>query len=311
MKKKLIFMGTIDFSAQVLSGLISDERYEIVAVTTQPDRKVGRKQILKVGPVKELALAHQIPVFQPEKLSNSKEIQELMALNADGIVTAAFGQFLPIKLLDSVDFAVNVHGSLLPWGRGGAPIQRAVMAGHQEIGISIIEMVKEMDAGQIISQAKIPLLDSDDSGTLFEKLAIVGRDLLLESLDPYISGELKPKPQEELGLVFTPNISPEEEQIDWTQSAQDIHNLIRALSPTPAAFCYYEGQRFKIYKSRKVEGKGEAGQVIERTKKTLIVATAKDALEILEVQAFGKSKMLISQFLNGTGREIKIGDRLG
>ena len=175
---KLIFMGTPDFSATVLKGLLSDDRYEILAVVTQPDRAVGRKKVIKETPVKQAAKEAGLPIYQPEKLSGSPEMEAIMNLGADGIITAAFGQFLPSKLLDSMDFAVNVHASLLPKHRGGAPIHYALIQGDEEAGVTIMEMVKEMDAGDMISRRSIPITDEDNVGTLFEKLALVGRDLL-------------------------------------------------------------------------------------------------------------------------------------
>ena len=176
----IIFMGTPDFSATVLEGLLADKAYNILAVVTQPDRAVGRKKEIKMTPVKEVALAHNLPVYQPEKLSGSEEMAELMTLGADGIVTAAFGQFLPTKLLDSVDFAVNVHASLLPKYRGGAPIHYAIINGDKEAGVTIMEMVKGMDAGDMIAKDATSITDEDNVGTMFDKLAILGRDLLLK-----------------------------------------------------------------------------------------------------------------------------------
>ena len=193
---KLVFMGTPAFSATVLEGLLTDERYDIVAVVTQPDRAVGRKKEIRMTPVKEVALAHDLPIYQPEKLAGSEEMAQLMSLGADGIVTAAYGQFLPSKLLDSMDFAVNVHASLLPKYRGGAPIHYAIINGDAEAGVTIMEMVKEMDAGDMVSQKALPILDEDNVGTMFEKLAVLGRDLLIETLPAYIAGEIKPVPQD-------------------------------------------------------------------------------------------------------------------
>ena len=154
---KILFMGTPDFSATVLKGLISDERYEILAVVTQPDRAVGRKKEIRMTPVKEAALEAGLPIYQPEKLSGSQELEDLLALGVDGIVTAAFGQFLPSRLLEAMKFSVNVHASLLPKYRGGAPIHYAIMNGDKEAGVTIMEMVKEMDAGDMISSRAIPI----------------------------------------------------------------------------------------------------------------------------------------------------------
>lgn len=304
-------MGTPDLAAIVLKGIIADGSYDILAVVTQPDRAVGRKKEIKMTPVKEVALEHNLPVYQPEKLSGSQEMSDIMALGADGIVTAAFGQFLPGKLLDSVDFAVNVHGSLLPKYRGGAPIQYAIINGDKEAGITIMEMVRQMDAGDMIAKAAIPITDEDNLGTMFEKLAILGRDLLLKTLPDYIAGNIEPEPQDETQVTFSPNISSEEECIDWTKSNQEIFNLIRGLNPWPIAHTLWNGKRFKIYEGERVDGQGQPGYIIEKTKKTLVVATGNGALSLKRVQPFGKPQMAISDFLNGLGRDLEVGDSFG
>lgn len=308
---KLIFMGTPDFSATVLKGLLEDGDYDIVAVVTQPDRAVGRKKEIRKTPVKELALAANLPVYQPEKLSGSQELQELMALAADGIVTAAFGQFLPEKLLQSVDFALNVHASLLPKYRGGAPIHYALINGDQEAGVTIMEMVKQMDAGDMVAKASIAIEESDNVRTLFEKLALVGRDLLLESLPKYLAGEIVPQAQDESQATFSPNITPEEERIDWEKSAREIFNQVRGMNPWPVAHTFLEGQRFKIYQLREVPGQGEPGQIIAKTKKELILAAGQGAVSLEQVQPAGKPRMAIGDFLNGMGRQLQVGDFFG
>ena len=286
---KIIFMGTPAFSATVLEGLLTDEHYDIVAVVTQPDRAVGRKKEIRMTPVKELALAHELPIYQPEKLSGSEEMAQLISLGADGIVTAAYGQFLPSKLLDSMDFAVNVHASLLPKYRGGAPIHYAIINGDAEAGVTIMEMV----------------------GTMFEKLAVLGRDLLLETLPAYIAGEIKPVPQDASQVTFSPNISPEEERLDWNKSGRDIFNQIRGMYPWPVAHTLLNGKRFKIYEGDLVEGQGQAGHIIEKTKKSLVVATGQGAISLKSVQLEGKPRMAIADFLNGVGRNLEVGDVFG
>ena len=308
---KLVFMGTPAFSATVLEGLLTDERYDIVAVVTQPDRAVGRKKEIRMTPVKEVALAHDLPIYQPEKLSGSEEMTQLMSLGADGIVTAAYGQFLPSKLLDSMDFAVNVHASLLPKYRGGAPIHYAIINGDAEAGVTIMEMVKEMDAGDMVSQKALPILEQDNVGTMFEKLAVLGRDLLLETLPAYIAGEIKPVPQDASQVTFSPNISPEEERLDWNKSARDIFNQIRGMYPGPVAHTLLDGKRFKIYEGDLVEGQGQAGHIIEKTKKSLVVATGQGAISLKSVQPAGKPRMAIADFLNGVGRNLEVGDAFG
>lgn len=307
----IIFMGTPDFSATVLKGLLESKQYEILAVVTQPDRAVGRKKEIRMTPVKELALDYGLPIYQPEKLSKSAELDSLLNLNADGIVTAAFGQFLPSKLLDSVNFAVNVHASLLPKYRGGAPIHYAIINGDKEAGVTIMEMVKEMDAGDMIARRAIPIEETDNVGTMFEKLALVGRDLLLESLPSYLAGDLKPVPQDKNQVTFSPNILPEKERIDWTKTNHQIFNQIRGMNPWPVAHTLLNGERFKIYEATPVEGLGQAGKILVIGKKELIVATGEGALSLQTVQPAGKSKMTIIDFLNGLGRQLSVGDFFG
>ena len=308
---KLIFMGTPDFAATVLEGLLDDANYDVLAVVTQPDRAVGRKKEIKMTPVKEVALAHNLPVYQPEKMSGSDEMAELMTLGADGIVTAAFGQFLPTKLLDSVDFAVNVHASLLPKYRGGAPIHYAIINGDKEAGVTIMEMVKKMDAGDMIAKASTPITDEDNVGTMFEKLAVIGRDLLLKTLPDYIAGNIKPEPQDESKATFSPNITPEEERIDWNKSAREVFNHIRGLYPWPVAHTLLDGKRFKIYEASLAEGQGQPGQIIEKGKKTLVVATGDGAISLKTVQPAGKPRMSVVDFLNGVGRKLEVGELIG
>ncbi|HEL1584714.1 TPA: methionyl-tRNA formyltransferase [Streptococcus suis] len=308
---KIIFMGTPDFAATVLKGILADTCYEVVAVVTQPDRAVGRKKVIQMTPVKEVALEYHLPVYQPEKLSGSEEMAELMTLGADGIVTAAFGQFLPTKLLNSVDFAVNVHASLLPKYRGGAPIHYALINGDERAGVTIMEMVKEMDAGDMISSDSIAIEESDNVGTLFEKLAVVGRDLLLSSLPAYLADDLKPVAQDPSQVTFSPNISSEEEKLDWNKSARQLFNQIRGMYPWPVAHTYWKGERFKIQEAVEIEGEGPVGRVIARSKKELVIATGQGALSLKTVQPAGKPKMTIADFLNGAGRDLAVGDQFG
>ncbi|MGT2896682.1 methionyl-tRNA formyltransferase [Streptococcus entericus] len=308
---KLIFMGTPAFSATVLQGLLNDDRYEIMAVVTQPDRAVGRKKTLTMTPVKELALANELPVYQPEKLSGSQELEDLIALGADGIITAAFGQFLPERLLKSMSFALNVHASLLPKYRGGAPIHYALINGDEEVGVTIMEMVKEMDAGDMVAKRATPILESDNVGTLFGKMAELGRDLLLDCLPKYLAGEITPEPQDPSQVTFSPNIQPEEEVIDWQLTNRQVFNKVRGLNPFPVAHTFLAGERFKLYEVATVDGQGKPGQIIAKTKKDLIVAAGTGAVRLLSVQPAGKPKMSIADFLNGAGRDLQVGDYFG
>ena len=308
---KLIFMGTPDFSATVLKGLLESDQYEVLAVVTQPDRAVGRKKEIRITPVKEVALSYGLPIYQPEKLSGSPEMEAIMNLGADGIVTAAFGQFLPSKLLASMNFVVNVHASLLPKHRGGAPIHYALIQGDKETGVTIMETVKEMDAGDMISRRSIPITDEDNVGTLFEKLAIVGRDLLLDTLPAYLSGDIQPEAQDPSQVTFSPNIRPEEERLDWTKTNRQLFNQIRGMNPWPVAHTLWQGGRFKIYEAELADGDGQPGEILEIGKRQLLVATGEGALALKTVQPAGKPKMTISDFLNGAGRNLAVGDKFG
>ena len=223
----LVFMGTPAFSVPILR-MLSEEGYNILAVVTQPDRPVGRKKILTPTPVKEEALRLGLRVIQPEKLKGSKELEEIIALNADIIVTAAFGQLLPVELLESpIHGCLNVHASLLPAYRGGAPIHQAVIDGQTKTGVTIMYMAQKLDAGDIITQKSIPIEHEDTTGILFDKLSIVGRDLLKESLPLILDNKHERIVQDESQVTFARNISREQERIDWSKSATDIYNQVR------------------------------------------------------------------------------------
>ncbi len=310
---KVIFMGTPQFSVPILQALIEDKTIEIVAVVTQPDRKVGRKQVLTPPPVKQLAEQHQIPVFQPEKLSGSKELEALLDLDADLIVTAAYGQFVPTKLLHAPTHrAINVHASLLPKYRGAAPIHYAVLEGEEKTGVTIMYMEKVMDAGDIISQREIPITDADDTGTLFEKLSLLGRDLLMDTLPSIFAGENDAIQQDEEKVTFSPMISKEQEQIDWNKTARQIFNHIRALRPAPGAYTLLDGERFKIWDAGVVEEETtkEPGVVHAIDKKQLLVACGEGTvLSLKEVQPAGKKRLNIVNYLAGT--DLKAGDQFG
>ncbi len=224
--KKIVFMGTPSFSVPILKAL--NEKYDILAVVTQPDRPVGRKKKISASPVKQAANDLNLKVLQPEKLSGSEEMQSVIEMQPDFIITAAYGQFLPTKLLNAAQIAaVNVHGSLLPKYRGGAPVQYAIMNGDKETGITIMYMVKGMDAGDIIAQQAVAITETDDTETMFNKLSIVGRDLLLDTLPKIASNDINPIKQDESQVVFSPTIKRSEEKLDFNQTAFAIDCKIR------------------------------------------------------------------------------------
>ena len=297
---KVIFMGTPDFSTKVLEMLIAE--HDVIAVVTQPDRPVGRKRVLTPPPVKEVAIKHGLPVYQPEKLAQSSELEQLIDLEADLIVTAAFGQILPESLLNAPKLgAINVHASLLPKYRGGAPIHQAIMDGQTETGISIMYMVKKLDAGDIISQQAIEIEHQDDVGTMHDKLSFLGAELLKETLPSIINGTNNRITQNESEASFATNISRKQEKIDWYQSAEIIYNHIRGLSPWPVAYTVMDDGNMKVYASRIEKGKtGEPGTIIETTKKAIIVATGSDdAIALTDIQVAGKKRMLTANYLSG------------
>ncbi|MCY9806898.1 methionyl-tRNA formyltransferase [Lentilactobacillus senioris] len=304
----VIFMGTPKFSVPVLQGLV-DNHYDILAVVTQPDRPVGRKHKITPSPVKQLATELNLPVLQPEKLSGSEELEQLIAMQPDLIVTAAFGQFLPSKLLAAAKIAaVNVHGSLLPKYRGGAPVQYAIMNGDTETGITIMYMEKKMDAGDILAQQAIAIGPDDDVATMFDKLSIIGRDLLLTTLPKVIDGSVVSIPQEEDQVVFSPNIQPDQEKLDFTQPARLVDAKVRGLRPAPGAYVNFNGQRTKIWQTTPLTETTDLqpGQIVKKTKHQLWVAAGEHSVLQLEViQPAGKPKQDITAYLNGSGQNLK------
>ncbi|QNQ82087.1 methionyl-tRNA formyltransferase [Lactobacillus sp. PV012] len=308
----IIFLGTPNFGSVVLEGLVQ-AGYDIKAVVTQPDKKVGRKQVLHESEVKQTAKAHNLPIYQPAKLSGSPELEELIALKPDFIVTAAYGQFLPTKFLNSAKIApVNVHGSLLPKYRGGAPIQYSIINGDAETGVTIMEMVKKMDAGVMYAQESLPIEEEDTSGTMFAKLSILGRDLLLETLPKFLDGTLEQTPQDESKVVFSPNISKEQEQIKTTLTAQQANNLIRGLNPDPGAYLILNGKRMKVWKAKGSEETTDlpAGSLVSNKKRFALAFANGSVLDLLEVQPTGKKKMGIKDFVNGQGSHYEIGAKI-
>lgn len=309
----IVFMGTPEFSAPILESLIQNH-YDVKAVVTQPDRPVGRKHVLTASPVKKVALKHDIEVLQPEKIGGSTEMSRVIELAPDLIVTAAFGQFLPTKLLAAAKIAaVNVHASLLPKYRGGAPVHYAVMNNDSETGVSIIYMVKKMDAGNIISQQAIPIEKTDDVGSMFDKLSLLGRDLLIDTLPKLIAGEVTPIPQNEDQVTFSPTIKSDEERVDFSMSAEMIDAKVRGLRPFPSSYIELLGVRTKLWEVTVLPETTElsAGKVVRRGKHELVLSTGEHGvISINRLQPAGKPQQPITDFLNGTGDELAIGEQV-
>ena len=302
--KKIVFMGTPKFAVPVLEMLI--ENYGVDLVIPQPDKKVGRKKVLTPPPVKVVALENNIKVLQPEKISTDEETYNtLKELNPDIIITAAYGQLVPEKILEIPKHkCINVHGSLLPKLRGGAPIQYSILEDHGKTGITIMYMVKKLDAGDMLSKVEIDILDSDNYETLHDKLSIAGRDLLNETLPKIFSGDINPEKQDDKEATFARNILREDEKIDWNTSARDIFNKVRALDPTPGAFTYLEGNVLKIWSTEEVKQDVESnfervGTIIKQDKKHIyILCGNKTVLKVKELQVSGKKRMPVVNFLS-------------
>ena len=299
----VVFMGTPQFAVPILQALIDDPAYTVKAVLTQPDRRVGRKHKLTASPVKQLAQQYNLPVLQPAKLAKSAELDQLVALAPDLMITAAYGQSLPTKLLNAAKIAaINVHGSLLPKYRGGAPIQYAVMNGDSETGVSIMYMVKQMDAGDVLAQRRVPITAEDDAGTMFAKLSLVGRDLLMETLPKLVAGEVEATPQDESQVVFSPNISTAQERIDYRLPARLIDAKVRGLRPKPLANLVLDGVVTKLLDVTPLAEKTALapGQVVRVEKHGLILAAGEGTTyRINRLKPAGKPAMEITAYLNG------------
>ncbi|OIJ09851.1 methionyl-tRNA formyltransferase [Anaerobacillus arseniciselenatis] len=311
---RLVFMGTPDFSVPVLKRLI-DDGYDIVGVVTQPDRPKGRKKQLTPPPVKVEAQKHNLKVIQPEKLKRPDDLQQVLDLNADLIVTAAFGQILPNELLEKPKYGcINVHASLLPEYRGGAPIHQAIIDGKKETGITIMYMVEKLDAGDILTQAKVEILEEDHVGSLHNKLSIVGAELLGYTIPQLVEGKLTPIKQEEEKVTFAPNISREKEKIDWAQAGEAIYNQIRGLHPWPVAYTTIENQPLKLWWSEKVKKMQDAapGTIVAIDSDGFVVSTGDEThIKVTELQPSGKKRMTAEQFLRGAGSDLRVGTMLG
>ncbi len=296
---KVVFMGTPVFAVKVLEGLI--DNYQVVGVVSQPDKRVGRKKELVNTPVKECAIKHDILVLQPSNIR--KDYDKILELEPDIIITCAYGQIIPKEILSYPRLGcINVHASLLPKLRGGAPIHRAIIEGYDETGITIMYMDERMDTGDIIETRKIDILDSDDLESLQNKLSVLGKELLLDTLPSIISGTNKRIKQNEDEATYAYNISSEEEHLDLSKSSRDVYNQIRGLSPEPGSYLLLDNQVFKIYKAIISENKFDdkkIGEVTGLYKTGIGVMCATGEIIFTEVKPFGKKKMSAYSYING------------
>ena len=305
---KIVFMGTPDFAVPSLQALI-DAGHEVCAVYTQPDKPQGRKQVLTAPPVKELALQHGIPVYQPATLKNEEEQEKLRVLAPEVIIVVAYGKLLPKAVLDIPPRGcINVHGSLLPRWRGAAPIQWSVIAGDEKAGVTTMQMAEGLDTGDMLLTCETEIGARETAGELFDRLAQAGAELLLETLEKLDS--ITPQPQDDSRSCYAHMLDKQMAVIDWAKSAHEIDCLIRGLNPWPVALTTLSGARLKIYAAEPVSGTGRPGEVlVSDPKKGLVVACGEGALALREVQLVGGKRMKSADFLRG--HAIETGTILG
>lgn len=308
---KVVFMGTPDFSVPVLKMLIDNTN--VIGVVTQPDKPVGRNGKISITPVKEVALEHNIRLFQPNKIR--EEYEEILNLNPDIIITCAYGQIIPKAILDYPRLGcVNVHASLLPYHRGGAPIHRAIIEGDKQSGVTIMYMDVNMDSGDIISQEKVDILDTDTAESLFDKLSNLGSKLLLNTLPSIIDGTNNRIKQDETKATYSYNIKPEDEIIDFSKTRREVFNQIRGLNSWPVAYTYLDGKRLKVWASKIGSDaiSTECGTIINIYKDGIGVQVSDGEIILTEIQPESKKKMDASAYINGHKNieELK-GKRLG
>jgi methionyl-tRNA formyltransferase len=294
---KIVFMGTPEFAVPALRALIA--RHEVIGVVTQPDRPAGRGNLLQQSPVKETAIAAGIPVFQPEKIRRPEAIDVLKQWQPAVYIVAAFGQILPQTVLDLPPFgSINIHASLLPRWRGATPINAAIRAGDAETGITIMKMDAGLDTGPMLSRQAIPIAPDDTAQTLHDQLAEIGAELLLETLPGYLEGSLAPQPQDDALATLAPRIKKEEGQIDWSQSAAQIERTVRAFTPWPGTYTFWNGRQLKIHAGVVGAGSADAGRVVMRDGRAAI-GTAESLFFPTQVQLEGRKAVTVDEFLRG------------
>ena len=307
---KIIFMGTPDFAASTLEAVYK-AGHEISLVVTQPDRPKGRSGSLQMSDVKRCAIEHGLSVFQPEKIRDSDAAEYLKKYECELIVVAAFGQILPVEILEFPKYGcINVHASLLPKLRGASPIQTAILEGDDVTGVTIQQMAEGLDTGDIISQKSVDIDPSDTGGSLFDKLASLGAELAVETIADIAAGRAAAVKQDEGKATYAKKIDKLMGRIDWSQDAPQIERLIRALDPWPSAFTYLDGKMLKIWKAESAPSVDSApGIVSDVTKDSVTIACGTGSLVIKEVQLEGKKRMPVRDFL--LGYDLQKGVRLG
>ena len=297
---RVVFMGTPDIAATCLKKILADG-FEVVGVYTQPDRPKGRGMKMVYSPVKEVAIANDIPVFQPEHFRNEETVAELAALKPDICAVVAYGRILPQRVLDiPACGCINIHASILPQYRGSAPYQWAVLDGLAETGVTAQHMVWEMDAGDVIDVAKTPIGENETAGEVLDRLAVLGADLLSRVLNRAKCGDkCCGCPQDADCVTFAPMLSKSMCPIDWNKTARQVHNQVRGLHPWPVATMELQGKKFKIHETRVVEGSGQPGEILGLTKTGLVIACGEGAVEIRSLQAEGGKRMAAPDYFRG------------
>ena len=310
---KIIYMGTPDFAVAPLEAILK-AGHEVTAVVTQPDRQKGRGREVQYSPVKECALSYGIPVLQPLKIKEEDAVEELRKYPADIFVVAAFGQLLSEEILNMPRLGcINIHASLLPAYRGAAPIQWCVINGEEKTGVTIMQMAKGMDTGDILLQKEVVLDEKETGGSLFDRLTETGAELIVEVLPKIEAGELTPVVQKEELATYAGKITKDMGNIDFAKSAVTIERLIRGLNPWPSAFTHYKGKILKIWEADVVSECANAenpvpGTVIAMDKESFTLATGEGALRIRSLQPEGKKRMSCAEFMRGY--EVKVGEAL-
>ena len=296
---RVVFMGTPGIAATCLSKILEDG-FQVVGVYTQPDRPKGRGMKMVYSPVKEVAIAHEIPVFQPENFREDETVEQLRALQPDVVAVVAYGRILPQRVLDIAPKGfINIHASVLPQYRGSAPYQWAVLDGLAETGVTAMYLCREMDAGDMIDVAKTPIGPDETAGELLDRLAVLGADLLSKTLSNVERGAVTATPQDASKATYAPMLDKSMCAIDWTKTAQQVHNQVRGLHPWPVATAELAGTKFKIHATAVVNGKGEPGKILGLTKTGLQVACGEGAIEIRELQAEGGKRMAAPDYFRG------------
>ncbi|EKO3933513.1 methionyl-tRNA formyltransferase [Vibrio fluvialis] len=309
---RIVFAGTPDFAARHLAALLSSE-HEVIAVYTQPDRPAGRGKKLTASPVKNLALEHNIPVYQPENFKSDEAKQELAALNADIMVVVAYGLLLPKAVLDTPKLGcINVHGSILPRWRGAAPIQRSIWAGDAETGVTIMQMDVGLDTGDMLKIATLPIEASDTSGSMYDKLAELGPQALVECLSDIAQGTAVAVKQDDALANYAQKLSKEEAKIDWTLSAQAIERCVRAFNPWPMSHFAVADNQIKVWQARVEAGSSNqaAGTILKADKTGIYVATGEEILVLESLQIPGKKALPVQDILNARASWFEVGSQL-